>query len=279
MPLPDAMAELVATLPADDAAAIRAAVDAAAQRLRARTGEHRTLDQLRTDALAAPFWNALRTGRLDGIEPVPLACAQGEPAAVQVTVPASALFGLSENPGELAGYGPIPAPLARQLAADGRWRAVLTDAAGVAVGVGSRSYRPSRSLARLIATRDRRCRFPGCSAPAVRCDVDHVVPFPTGLTEPANLLSLCRRHHLLKHGGRGDTSPPRPSDRADATGRADAEIAWRMPDGSTAYSDPPPIGDPTADAALLEHLRDQTEPPDRKGPDPKPPEGAGPLPP
>jgi len=51
---------------------------------------------------------------------------------VHVTVALSTLLGLDEQPGELAGHGPIPAVLARRLAADptGMFRAV----SGVIVG-------------------------------------------------------------------------------------------------------------------------------------------------
>lgn len=46
--------------------------------------------------------------------------------------------------------------------------------------------------------RDQRCRFPTCNAPATDCDLDHLVPFPKGKTEPENMQPLCRRHHRLK---------------------------------------------------------------------------------
>ena len=48
---------------------------------------------------------------------------------VQVTMPATMLMGLTEHGAELAGYGPIPAHVARELAADGTWRRLLTDPA------------------------------------------------------------------------------------------------------------------------------------------------------
>ena len=31
------------------------------------------------------------------------------------------------------------------------------------------------------------------------CDLDHVVPWPLGGTVGSNLLTLCRRHHRMKH--------------------------------------------------------------------------------
>jgi hypothetical protein len=67
---------------------------------------------------------------------------------------------LDEQPGELAGYGPIPAPLARALAQDATWRRILTDPAGRPIEVGRSRYRPPAALDELIRTRDNRCRFP-----------------------------------------------------------------------------------------------------------------------
>src|SRR6266542_5750392 len=46
-----------------------------------------------------------------------------------LSMPATMLMGLTEHSAELAGYGPIPAQVARELAADGTWRRLLTDPA------------------------------------------------------------------------------------------------------------------------------------------------------
>src|SRR5207248_2123178 len=46
---------------------------------------------------------------------------------VRVTVPISTLMGLDDQPGDLAGYGPIPAAVARDIAAGGTWKRLLTD--------------------------------------------------------------------------------------------------------------------------------------------------------
>ena len=62
-----------------------------------------------------------------------------------------------------------------------------------------RSYRPGAALAARVRARDGHCRFPGCSVPAARCDLDHVVAHPLGHTVEANLQTLCRAHHGFKH--------------------------------------------------------------------------------
>ncbi len=65
-------------------------------------------------------------------------------------------------------------------------------------------YRPSAKLARFVRARDLTCRFPGCTAPAEFCDIDHVIPYPLGATHPSNLACLCRKHHHLKTFWTGD---------------------------------------------------------------------------
>jgi hypothetical protein len=67
-----------------------------------------------------------------------------------------------------------------------------------------RSYAMPTRMKRLVRLRDGHCRFPGCTIAARFCDIDHVVPWPIGATDPANLICLCRRHHRIKqrHGWR-----------------------------------------------------------------------------
>jgi hypothetical protein len=152
---------------------------------------------------------------------------------VQVTVAATTLLGLDDQPADLAGHGPIPAEMARQVAADpsGTWRRILTDpATGGVLDISHRTYRPPGPLARYVTARDGTCRFPGCRQPARRCDLDHVTPWPDGPTAAANLMSLCRRHHRLKHSGRWDVTTDR-----------DATITWTAPTGRNYDTRPPPV--------------------------------------
>jgi len=53
-------------------------------------------------------------------------CRRGGGVDVRVTIPYTALLGADDIPGDLAGYGPIPAAVARDLAAQGTWRRILT---------------------------------------------------------------------------------------------------------------------------------------------------------
>ncbi|WP_192904049.1 HNH endonuclease signature motif containing protein, partial [Nocardioides albidus] len=62
-----------------------------------------------------------------------------------------------------------------------------------------------------VALRDQTCRFPHCTRPAQRCDLDHHRPYGEGgPTCPCNEVALCRRHHRAKTHSRWryDIPPP-----------------------------------------------------------------------
>ncbi|WP_239311928.1 HNH endonuclease signature motif containing protein [Frankia sp. Cj3] len=187
-PLEEGMAELSAFLAAPDAQAAYQRIDALARRA-GDAQDVRSMDERRADVLTD-----ILLGRHRDDDPVRV--------EVGVLIPLGTLAGLADTPGELAGYGPIPAGLARDLAANATWRRLLTDPVdGHVVDVGRRRF-PSPALARQIRARDWVCRFPGCRTPATICDLDHVRAYTEGgSTEAANLLTLCRHHHRLKHDG------------------------------------------------------------------------------
>ncbi|MBB5789357.1 DUF222 domain-containing protein [Jiangella mangrovi] len=196
-PASDGMAHLEALLPAEDAIALNARLNADAADLKradlAARRPVRTKDQRRADALCAFAWASATT-------------AGGPPrrqVSVHVTIPFGTLAGLSEEPGELEGYGPIPAHIARKLAAEGVWRWLATDpGSGRVMDLGRTTYRPTKALADFIIARDRTCRMPGCHRPARYCHIDHRDPYQNGgATSAANCQCLCETHHLLKHHG------------------------------------------------------------------------------
>jgi hypothetical protein len=221
IPLPDAMAQLSAYLPAEVAVAIYQRLDTLA--CKARTPDDvRSADERRADVYADLL---LESGAAVQVE-------------VQVTVPATTLLGTSDQPGELAGYGTIPAALARRLAEDPRavWRRLLTDPVdGSLLDYGRRTYRPPVALDDHVRARDVTCRFPGCQQPAGRCDLDHTEAYPAGPTSEDNLGALCRLHHRLKH-------------ETDWTlEQHQGTFIWTSPTGRTYTRAPEFIADPADD--------------------------------
>jgi hypothetical protein len=176
----------------DSAAGAASAKDSEVQ-----PGQHRSMDMKRADALTSIAAWSLQQSTVD----VKL---HRRPVTVNVTIDLPTLLGLAENPGQLAGYGAIPASVARALASDGKWQRFITDPqTGTLLDFGRESYEPPQALVDFLIARDRTCRFPGCRQSAARADLDHAKSWESGgETSAANLGALCRRHHRLKtHGG------------------------------------------------------------------------------
>ncbi len=242
-PRPDGMSELWALLPAEGAAAIEAAVNALASVTSA--DDPRTLDQRRADALVDLGVAALHDPALP--------CQHGLRPNVQVTVALSTLLGLDEQPGELAGHGPIPASVARHLAGDetGTWRRLVTDPlTGALLEYGRTTYRPPRDLGDFVTARDGTCRFPGCQRDARRGDLDHTVPWEAGgSTGPHNLTALCRRHHVMKHqaGWSYTNRPDGSTSWTSPTGHRYRSRSADLPRDTTVDAQDPPPGSPPND--------------------------------
>ncbi|TKR27115.1 HNH endonuclease [Cellulomonas hominis] len=139
-------------------------------------------------------------------------CSGRPGAEVRITIAASTLLGLDDQPAHLDGHGPLDATRARALATGGVWQRVVTDPLTDRVlDVGRERYRPPSALAELVRTRDATCAAPGCTVPARACDLDHTKEFhprpgtdpdtPLGRTDADNLGPLCHRHHRLKTDG------------------------------------------------------------------------------
>ena len=75
---------------------------------------------------------------------------------------------------------------------------------GITAETASARYEPPPKVREFVQLRDRSCRFPGCSRPAIRCDEDHVEEWPNGDTKGANLAAMCRHHHDAKTKGHWD---------------------------------------------------------------------------
>jgi len=147
---------------------------------------------------------------------------------VAVTVPVMTLLGHSDEPGDLAGHGPIDADTARRLAAQApSFLRILTHPeTGTALSVGRDRYTVPADLRSWLRLRDETCRFPGCSRRAQRCDIDHVKDWAHGgATDHDNLIHLCRKHHRLKHttGWTVSTESPGSAGREDECARPQPE--------------------------------------------------------
>lgn len=224
----DGMASMKVFGPVEDVTAFFTALDAAARARREAAGKDGSspdsgsaLEQLRFDVLGDLGWSALNAGHLGCCNPDCVGAKQrlgtrhGRAACVGVTVPASTLLGLDDAPGELDGYGPVTADVARRIAADGVWRRLLTDpVSGALLDLGSTRYRPSPQLADFVIARDRTCRFPASNTPARAAELDHTRPFRPdgsgGSTAADNLGPLAKRFHNARTHHGWQFSQPEP---------------------------------------------------------------------
>jgi len=183
---PDGTAHLFGLdLPPEQVAAITRRIDRLARAVGCG-GDPRTIDQRRADV----YLDILSGRERDG--------AGG---TVELRVDLETLAGLAESPGDLDGYGPVVADIARRVAAAGtraEWRVTVTDPdTGATLHAGTTRRRPTASQRRRVQARDRTCIFPGCRMPAVQCDLDHRIPWAQRRrTSAAGLAALCRYHHV-----------------------------------------------------------------------------------
>jgi len=221
-PEADGMATVIAILPAEDAQTVMKSIEAYILKQDAQDAADWSLlsaDMKRADALTAIASQALASMAND-VQP------HRRPITISVAIDLPTLLGLAENPGQLAGYGAIPASVARRLAADGNWQRFVSDpTTGNLLDFGREKYTPPQELVDYLLARDRVCRFPGCRRTGQSSDIDHAQSWETGgETNPANLGLLCRRHHRMKtHGGWSLESNP------------DGSCLWKSPTGKTFF--------------------------------------------
>jgi hypothetical protein len=259
-PAGDGMAWLNLYTTAPEATSLYSAIRGAAMQLQTKA-ETRTLTQLGADvcadALAAGLAGGARgsdvgVGVTDAAPRASRTAFERIQPTVFVTVPALTLLGRSDEPGDLAGYGPIDPETARRLAGKSKtWYRLLTDAeTGAPLSLGRTKYKPTRQMRDYLRLRDGSCRWKGCNRQAKHCDIDHTEAWEFGgPTDCDNLSHLCPKHHRLKH-----------QTTWQAKQLPGGTIRWTSPDGRSYVTEP--------DVPL--------SPPPKPRPDSKPPPSSGP---
>ena len=151
-----------------------------------RSGDPRSIDQLRADVF------------LDLLAGTDRAAKGG---TVDLRVDLETLARLAETPGDLAGFGPVIADIARQVAESqrkGEWRFTVTDPdTSLPIDGGTTRRRPTASQRRSVESRDLVCYFPGCRMPATDCDLDRRTPWSERRNTSADGLDAgCRHDHV-----------------------------------------------------------------------------------
>jgi hypothetical protein len=214
----------------DDAAAATRRINRLARRARTE-GDDRTADQLKADVFID-----LLLGRSVRTKETGNGASSSGAADLEIRVDLTTLIGLDDTGAELAGYGPIIAEIARDLARrdGGRWTYTVVDpVTGSPTASGPIRRRPNAEQRRSVRSRRPTCVFPGCRAPAVDCDLDHTRSWASGgETSEANLAPLCRYDHRVK--GEADWR---------YVFEQDESVTWQSPLGPTyrrPRSRPPP---------------------------------------
>jgi len=156
--------------------------------------DRRSIDQIRADIFL---------DLLNGGEP---GQSHADGAVVDIRVDLTTLARLDDNPGEIPGWGPVIADIARQVVEEqdgAQWQVTVTDPeSGDVVHTGTTRRRPTAAQRRTVEATAMTCVFPGCRMPARDSDLDHRNAWADGgPTREDNLEPLCRHDHRLKHAG------------------------------------------------------------------------------
>jgi hypothetical protein len=208
--LPDAAMEIV-----------RTALEPLARR--DGTEDPRTAGQRRADALTDVFGLALKHAELPhagGHRPLLTYLStvqaatdrigrENEPAPIDRTDssgrrPEDFTIDLDRHPGAdcptAAWTGPATRTQIDRLLCEARIQRLVLDQDGQIVSLTSLTDTITKAQRRAVAARDRCCTTKGCTRPPAFCDVHHLIALADGgATDIANLVLLCRRHHVSWH--------------------------------------------------------------------------------
>jgi hypothetical protein len=159
-------------------------------------GDERTAAQRRADALV----DLCRLAH--SREWLPTVAGQRPQLGLLVT-PETLKRAPGAEPADLDWVGSVPTSVAQRLACDAQlWRVALDPATGLPLDLGRTRRLVPGWLRKALHARDRGCRWPGCTAPSGWTDAHHVTAwYEGGTTDVANLLLLCRYHHMKVHEG------------------------------------------------------------------------------
>jgi hypothetical protein len=165
-------------------------------------GDHRNIDQLRADTFLDLLCGKASANRKRKGAPTD-SSGHHRRNTVDIRVDLATLAGFNENPGEIPGWGPVIAEIARQAAdPDLIWQTTVVDENGNVESVGTIRRRPTNREHRYLTAETPICVGPGCRMPAHQSDIDHNQPWSKGgKTVPENLAPLCRHENLMKEQG------------------------------------------------------------------------------
>ena len=237
-PAPDTMSYVTALLPMAQGVSVYAALKRAAD----TTFDDRSRGQVMADTLVERV-----TGRPAEV-PTPI--------AVDVVITDEALFGDDSTSAQVPGYGPIPAAVARRLAADAiadeRSKATLRrlfrhPSSGALVAMESRARLFPKALAQFIAFRDDTCRTPYCDAPIRH--TDHATAHAAGgATSATNGNGSCEACNYAKEAPGWQVTAQR-----DEDGTHSSEVT--TPTGTRYRSKAPPLPGPRRSPASRIEIR------------------------
>uniref|UniRef100_UPI000CE3E198 HNH endonuclease signature motif containing protein n=1 Tax=Arthrobacter sp. GMC3 TaxID=2058894 RepID=UPI000CE3E198 len=167
-------------------------------------------------------------------------------AQILVTVPLLGALGITNEPAELIGYGPIPETIARKLLANSTtFLRLFTDPiTNEPLDMNPDRYWVRDSERAVLRAMAQCCYFPQCTNPVLDTELDHVQAWEHGgKSTHTNLRPACARHHALKHlkddkDKHGHYRAEQDPDRAGIRLRGwtpsttpDGRISWTSPSG------------------------------------------------
>ena len=257
-PAPDAMTWLTALLPVKEGVGVYAALNRKAGSARA-TGDPRAKGQVMADTLvgsvlaaaadrddAATRWDGTPDRRRQSSQSTP-SSPPGVGVALGLVMTQAALFGTSDEPAHVEGYGPVPAELAREIVAgacsssEKLWlhRLYASPTTGELAAMDARGRYFPPSLVRFVRVRDQICRTPWCDAPIRH--TDHPLGVAEGgATDAENGQGLCEACNYAKQafGWHARASPTSGAHEIETTTPTGHRYRSRAPAVAYIYDSP-----------------------------------------